>query len=552
MTKTMKYLSMAALAMVGIVMTGCSSDDSMTAEPQQPENKSNVVTLTTTVSMDGATTRAVTEGGVKTFKAGDRIAIIYKNGINETTRAVSNELTSLDLVDGGKGAKITVTLSYPRAGTVRFVYPASMTVETPTTSADVTADENINMSALATQDGSLSTIGDNYDLCYGDGTLTTSGDDYTLPSNVTLLNKLAIGKFTIKNSATSSDITSTVTTLYIKNGSDTYTVTPSSSLSAIWVAMKPISSGDIVINAAVGKDIFKKTVSGTTISSKPLVANTINPITVTVIKVEGALSGLFTVNSSGKQVYFSQGNLQYIGTKGNDDENNTGAWWCFATNQWDHITDQYREGKQVDRDLFGWGTSGYNHGATRYQPWSTGSGNTDYYAYGNSVYNLYDSDGTADWGYNAIMNGGNTENSGWRTPTRDEWEYMRFSRTTPSGILFAKASVNGKNGVIFLPDNWNTSYHSLSNTNVSSSSFSSNSINKSDWENDFEAHGAVFLPATGARYGTSVQSDGEVLCWSASKYWEYNSYSMNFSNTGYGDNCYRNWGLTVRLVRDAE
>lgn len=543
---------MAALAMVGIVMTGCSSDDSMTAEPQQPENKSNVVTLTTTVSMDGATTRAVTEGGVKTFKAGDRIAIIYKNGINETTRAVSNVLSSSDLVDGGKGAKITVTLNYPMEGTIRFVYPASMTVETPTKSADVTADENINMSALATQDGSLSTIGDNYDLCYGDGTLTTSGGDYTLPSNVTLLNKLAIGKFTIKNSATSSDITSTVTTLYIKNGSDTYTVTPSSSLSAIWVAMKPISSGDIVINAAVGKDIFKKTVSGTAISSKPLVANTINPITVTVTKVEGALSGLFTVNSSGKQVCFSQGNLQYIGTAGNDDENNTGAYWCFATNQWDHLTDNYVEGKQYDRDLFGWGTSGYNHGATRYQPWSTGGGNTDYYAYGNSKNNLNASNGKADWGYNAIKNGGNTENSGWRTPTHDEWEYMRFNRTTPSGILYAKASVNGKNGVIFLPDNWKTSYHSLSNTNVYSSSFSSNSINKSDWENDFEAHGAVFLPATGARYGTSLQSDGEVLCWSATQNWDYNSYSMIFSNTGYGDNCYRNWGLTVRLVRDVE
>ena len=74
--KTMKnFLSMAALALMGTMMTGCSSDD-IFDNPQQPENASKVVTLTTTVGLDGgATTRALTETGVKTFAVGERVAV---------------------------------------------------------------------------------------------------------------------------------------------------------------------------------------------------------------------------------------------------------------------------------------------------------------------------------------------------------------------------------------------------------------------------------------------------------------------------------------------
>ena len=36
--KTIKLLSMAALALVGAVMTGCSSDDDILDNPQQPVN----------------------------------------------------------------------------------------------------------------------------------------------------------------------------------------------------------------------------------------------------------------------------------------------------------------------------------------------------------------------------------------------------------------------------------------------------------------------------------------------------------------------------------
>ena len=77
--KTMKkYLSIAALALVGAVMTSCSSDDNIIEEPQQPAVTNYSVTKTLRVSLDGgeagarAITRALTSGGEKTFAVGDR------------------------------------------------------------------------------------------------------------------------------------------------------------------------------------------------------------------------------------------------------------------------------------------------------------------------------------------------------------------------------------------------------------------------------------------------------------------------------------------------
>ena len=68
MKKTFRFLSMAALLVVGAIMTGCSNDDNID-NPQQPTNNDNVVTLKGTVSLDAnAGTRAIDPSdGTKTF-----------------------------------------------------------------------------------------------------------------------------------------------------------------------------------------------------------------------------------------------------------------------------------------------------------------------------------------------------------------------------------------------------------------------------------------------------------------------------------------------------
>ena len=260
----------------------------------------------------------------------------------------------------------------------------------------------------------------------------------------------------------------------------------------------------------------------------------------------GAINGLFSV-SEGQQVLFSQGNLQYKAST------NT---WRFAENQWDYIGDANSNISSTYSgyiDLFGWGTSGYNHGANCYQPWSTSTGFYDYYAYGQYTYNLYDQTGKADWGYNAISNGGNTVNT-WRTPTDEEWSYVFNTRSTSSGIRYAKAKVNNVNGVILVPDDWSSSYYSLSNTNQTSASFNSNTITASQW-NTLEQHGAVFLPAAGSRNGASVHNVGSYGdYWSASYDDSYSAWFVSFydSDLYTDDGTLRYIGLSVRLVRSAQ
>ena len=237
---------------------------------------------------------------------------------------------------------------------------------------------------------------------------------------------------------------------------------------------------------------------------------------------EGAINGLFTINANGDQVYFSKGNLQYQAST------NT---WKFAENQWDFIGEANSSIAETNGnwiDLFGWGTSGYNHGAVCYQPWSISTDNNDYYAYGNWLEDLRDLTGTADWGYNPINNGGNIENCGWMTPTNVEFEYLLYSRNTESGFRFTKAIVNNIKGVILFPDDWSVSYYLLTDINDGEVYFGNNVINEISWTY-LEAHGAVFLPASGCRNSATILNiDNGGYYWLASHGSEELSVSFAF------------------------
>ena len=283
----------------------------------------------------------------------------------------------------------------------------------------------------------------------------------------------------------------------------------------------------------------------------------------------GVLPGLFSVSST-KKVQFSQGNLQYQAST------NT---WRFAEHQWDYVggVDSltgtqsgtvYVDGIKSDNtkisstydgwiDLFGWGTSGYNHGAISYQPWSIAQEDEQYYAYGSVDKNLNDETMQADWGYNPIINGSNDECQ-WRTMTGEEWKYLLFLRSTISGVRFARARVNGTNGVIIFPDDWELSAYPLNGTgNDNPYYYHNNEIPLIDWLR-LELDGAVFLPTAGFRKGTAcayLRTGGYYS--TATKSNEYDSYSMYlyFYSGGlrvHGDiGGNRSHGRSVRLVQDA-
>ena len=272
----------------------------------------------------------------------------------------------------------------------------------------------------------------------------------------------------------------------------------------------------------------------------------------------GAIDALFTINANGDQVYFSRGNLQYIGSAST-------PYWKFAENQWDYLgttTGQNSNDQNVDRDLFAWGASGYNHGATSYQPWSFGTIH-DYNAYGSEDYNLGDQTGQADWGYNAISNGGNQEGL-WRTMSQSEWNYVLHNRATSIRFTAGRIKINNSksiSGLILLPDDWQASYYSLKNINwMYDVDFRVNIITLSDWNNYLEANGAVFLPAAGMRYNTST-TVGSINQYG--QYWtsrhSSNNEALDLTFQDYNDDegrineyetSYRNYGFSVRLVQD--
>lgn len=270
--------SMAALFFVGAIVTGCSSEDeSKPSTPQPTPSKS--ITLTTTVSRDGVgDTRAVTEGGVKTFAEGEQIAVIYTNTSSQRVVAVSNALTVDDITNDGKDAKITVTLTDPVAGSVDYIYPANM----------ANSDGTTNYSALCMQDGTWATLSSKLDYAKGSGEMTGSGSEFTLPS-IALANQLAICKFKVKNSG--SEITRSITGLTVSDGTNTYTVSRAAADAPIYMAIQPVSSDktlSFVANNA--SNSYYKNVTNLT-----LAANNIYPLNVTM--TQGQTKDLATLGA---------------------------------------------------------------------------------------------------------------------------------------------------------------------------------------------------------------------------------------------------------------
>ena len=253
---TMKNLYIVTLALVGILTAGCSSgDDNFASQTPQPTDKGNTVTLTTTVSFDGATTRALTADGVKTFAVGDKIAVVYVDNNNATVKVESNALTATDIETGGKIAHFTVTLTDPKTSSaVTCIYPAAM----------AKSDGAPNLDALDTQNGTLATLASTLDYAKFEGTMTAEGK---LPEAIRLANQLTLCKFNIKSCDGKSDITRDVTQFVVKNGSNTYTVNNSTTTSPLYVAMQPVTTGDITLTATAGTYHYEKTIVGETLSA---------------------------------------------------------------------------------------------------------------------------------------------------------------------------------------------------------------------------------------------------------------------------------------------
>ena len=264
----------------------------------------------------------------------------------------------------------------------------------------------------------------------------------------------------------------------------------------------------------------------------------------------GAITGLFTINENGDQVWISQGNLKY-----------SAGTWSFHTNQYDRcftnsdeyfsVADYYNENGTFD--LFGWGTSGYNGRV----PYLTTVDVSSYLDGTNSI-----SGTNYDWGkYNPIENGGNTAGQ-WRTLTYEEWRYIYQFRSDASSKC-AVGNVAGVNGAIFLPDDW-TLPAGVSFTSGWGNGYSTNNYTSGQWAL-MQANGAIFLPVAGFRHGTTActtvyWNNLEGAYWSSSHATtlfddeEDGALETRIVNSGLAPWSPKKvrYGCSVRLVQDAE
>ena len=231
----------------------------------------------------------------------------------------------------------------------------------------------------------------------------------------------------------------------------------------------------------------------------------------TVSSADLALPGVFTLKN-GKKVRFARGNLRYTPNLES---------WSFFEKQYDY---GHSEG-QIS--LFTWG----------YGSWSM--------VYNSQNWGI----SFTDWG--TQVGDGTT----WRTLTKDEWASLT-DRWSPDYKMKEDVTVCGTECIVVLPNDWTWGENGVGN----------------DWESKYseetpvkwstmEAAGAVCLPASGYRIGSSFYHEGA---------WYYWFSTYNIDNTAY---CLRyddvssqdldddspaiqlhsvNAGLAVRLVTDVK
>ena len=562
-----------------LLLTGCTSDLSQGGgSGEQPLRLSAAPTTGLTRAADGLYTQS------SGFDGGEQVEV-YVNGSSThgTYRVNSTSKTGLDAVNAAN------TLYYPTTGDVNLyaVYPAA-SIASHTVKYDQTTEANYKASDLmyASKTVTQADKSNNQELQFGHQ-LVKLKVQIVKAADVGSVTKVEMQnvkrKVTVAANTSSMSLTDLTSAsgetgtgadedkILVFSGSNTQTSTQTY---AVVFPVQEWADQDFITVTADGQTAtYKLTKNDFTFGHEYTLTLNINARALgNTVSIDtwnnggsavinptaselyiGAIGGKFSV-AANKKVYFSQGNLRAT--------YNGSSWtWSFAENQWDYIGNATGNTKVTGSspfinenatvDLFGWvGASSTWTGAAQYGiSSSTAIHNTN--GYGNKALESLKS----DWGNLAISNGGGFSNSGWFTLNIYEWGYVFKTRSTTSGVRYAKATVNGVSGVILLPDDWSTSYYSLASTNTGEAAYNTNSISSSDWSSKFEAHGAVFLPAAGYRNGTTVYLAG-----SDGSYWSTTatdgtdpSYCVKFSSSNFFHftTSDRSRGFSVRLVRVA-
>lgn len=505
MKRTNTFSIMAALLLAGIsTIVSCTKDDEQPVEGKTYH-------MTVTASKGGDNTKDLTINGTTisaTWTAGDAVTVY-----NVTKRAA-----------------LTGTLAAKSSG-------ASTTLEGDLTGT-IEAGDSLLLKFCSPdysmQQGTLAYIATHCDYAEATVNVTSvAGGKITASGNADFVNKQAIVKFTLLD-ADSNDLNASVLSVTVDDV--IYATIPASATNVLYVALPEISGKAVTLSAKKGGKWYNKTRAGVT-----FVNGQYYTVAAKLVQ-KGMLPGTFSVSGT-KKVHFSQGNLKY-----------TSGTWSFHTNQYDFMGGTSHSVND-STDLFGWvGASStvLTGDPARYGVDTSITPNK----YGTSTSDTL----MADWCTLPISNGGNAENSGWRTLTRGsgaEWNYL-FNNTSRTSTRYAKAYLFGTtHGVILFPDNYTHPTDVVAPTGVNATgntSWNANTYKAEEWAK-MEAAGAVFLPAAGLREGSSVSNVGNYgFYWSSSSYSKQGYASiMGFDSVDVRNASNpRRRGLSVRLVCPVE
>ena len=544
-----KTLALAMLMPTMLLTTACSSEDDLTnntvtSQPVAKKGYALPVTVSATREGDKGSNRASYNESTKKleFTAGDKLFV------SGTAGGYDYEFAgTLDYDTESEKFSGTIYVNPVWAGTFEELLEAVMDYEYLTATLLPAGYEDYGFLTID-NNGTDEKYDDSVDFnfTYTLATSKAAGVEQFSYEEATeydngfaLVPRSTILNFTITGLAANTDVDVALT-----GNTSAYNITRTVTTDASGTAT--FAAG---IYGGASLNLFSLTVGGNAITLPTKDAEAGKIYNITRNAIPGALIGQFSVSDT-KKVYFSKGNLQAT--------YNTSWSWAFATNQWDYIGNAAGNTSingvgtisgTGTVDLFGWvGAACAWTGAAQYGISNVKQSAQYGYVEGEAL--------KSDWGTLAITNGGNTANFGWHSLASGEWEYLFKTRTTPSGVRYAHATVNSVPGLVLLPDDWSTDYYSLDKVNdATGTAYTDNVISSSDWTSKLEAHGAVFLPAGGYRSGAEVSDAGvQGTYWSSTSSTTMSALGFYFVSTKFAGNTQgftRNRGCSVRLVYDA-
>ena len=236
----MKRIAFGLLTLA-LTLVACNKNDIDLSSVDNNVETNEGIPFTATISAgDNVVTRALTESGntlVATWKVGEKVALVHNSR--------KDEMTVSEVNDGVATITGTITGSPSTGDAVIIIYPY--------TAADGVTG-NVMSTVLDKQKGRLTgedSIAEKYDVRKGSGTLKVSGTS-TLNGTVSLANQFAIFKFAIRG----YDGTTTINTkeLTITADDHTYTITPTTAIDVLYVALPAVDGKKVIFDATDGSD----------------------------------------------------------------------------------------------------------------------------------------------------------------------------------------------------------------------------------------------------------------------------------------------------------